>query len=57
MRKAAMWLLLGFLLLPVGCVPSLHPLYTDQDVIFDQSVLGVWAEDGSKETWGAHPRR
>ena len=51
MRKAAMWLLLGFLLLPVGCVPSLHPLYTDQDVIFDQSVLGVWAEDGSKETW------
>jgi len=51
MRKASMWLLLGFLLLPVGCVPSLHALYTDQDVIFDQSVLGVWAEDGSKETW------
>ena len=51
MQKSAKWPLLGFLLLLAGCVPSLHPLYTDQDVIFDQSALGVWAEDDSKETW------
>jgi len=51
MRKALKWFLPGFLSLLAGCVPSLHPLYTDQDVIFDQSVLGMWAEDNSKETW------
>ena len=51
MRKVAKWFLPSLLLMLAGCVPSLHPLYTDQAVIFDQSVLGVWAEDDSKETW------
>jgi hypothetical protein len=51
MRKALKWFLPGFLSLLAGCVPSLHPLYTDQDVIFDQSILGVWGDDNSKETW------
>jgi hypothetical protein len=51
MRKTMKWFLPGFLSRLTGCVPSLRPLYTDKDVIFDQSVLGVWAEDGSKETW------
>ena len=31
-----------------GCVPpSLHPLYTSKDVIFDQALLGTWrGEEG-----------
>jgi hypothetical protein len=28
-----------------GCVPSLHPLYTDKDVVFEEKLLGSW-EDG-----------
>jgi hypothetical protein len=33
-----------------GCVPSLHPFYTDEDLAFDASLLGVWGEkDGT--TW------
>jgi len=52
MKKTAKWLLPGFLLMLVGCVRSLHPLYTDQDVIFDEAILGVWGEDDSNETWG-----
>jgi hypothetical protein len=33
---------------------SLHPLYTDKDVIFEPELLGIWSieeEDDSKETW------
>jgi hypothetical protein len=26
----------------VGCIPSLHPLYTEKDLVFDSSLLGTW---------------
>jgi hypothetical protein len=33
-----------------GCVPSLHPLYTAKDVIFDAALAGTWrSEEG--DTW------
>jgi len=33
-----------------GCVPSLHPLYTSKDVIFDAALAGTWrSEEG--DTW------
>lgn len=35
-----------------GCVPvdSLNPLYTDKDVVFDESLLGIWVgPDNGKE--------
>ena len=42
----------GILLLLSGCiVRSLHPLYTDENVIFDARLIGQWAEDDSKEIW------
>ena len=42
----------GILLLLSGCiVRSLHPLYTDENVIFDTRLIGQWAEEGSKEIW------
>ncbi len=28
-----------------GCVRSLHPLYTDADLVFERSLLGTWAEE------------
>lgn len=34
-----------------SCVPSLQPLYTEQDLIFDPALLGVWAENEDGETW------
>lgn len=43
--------LVSFVIMLAGCVPSLNPLYTDKDVIFDPTLLGVWAEIDSKETW------
>jgi hypothetical protein len=47
---AKLVLVSSFILL-AGCVPSLNPLYFDQDVIFDPALLGVWVETDSKETW------
>ncbi len=42
----------GVLFLLSGCiVQSLHPLYTDENVIFDARLIGQWAEEDSKEIW------
>jgi len=40
----------GFYLLAVvlgGCLPSLHPLYTDQTLVFEEKLTGKWL-DGNK---------
>jgi hypothetical protein len=38
-----------------GCVPSWNPFYTEQDLVFDQALPGIWwpvqANESSKETW------
>src|SRR5262245_32579352 len=28
-----------------ACSPSLHPFYTEKDVVFNEALLGVWMED------------
>ena len=35
-----------------GCIPvvSLHPLYNEDDVVFEKKLVGVWIND-SNETW------
>lgn len=38
-----------------GCIPvmSLHPLFTEQDLVFEEKLLGTWADDPNKPetTW------
>ena len=36
-----------------GCLPTtINPLYTDKDLVFDPTLVGVWSDkDDSKETW------
>ncbi len=41
----------GALVILAGCVPSLHPLYTDKDTVFELALLGKWSEKDSKATW------
>lgn len=48
--KARNWLkivtlsaLLG--LLVWGCLPSVHPLYTEDDLVFREELLGTWEDD------------
>ena len=41
--------LLSFLIIVIigGCIPvmSLHPLYTEEDVVFEEGLLGKWFDD------------
>ena len=32
-----------------GCAPSLHPFFTDEDVVFNKALLGVWIGDSDKK--------
>ena len=50
MHKNVGFLLFSLLFLLTGCVPSLHPLYTNNDLIFEQSLLGSWAGE-KKSAW------
>ncbi|MCX5796919.1 MAG: hypothetical protein NTY77_15595 [Elusimicrobia bacterium] len=43
--------LMGTLALLSGCVPSLHPLYTDKDIISDPALQGEWSTGEKKDSW------
>jgi len=52
MQRLSLPVLLGIVLEMAGCVSSLNPLYTERDLLYDPSLVGVWAEsDDAKETW------
>lgn len=34
-----------------ACVPSLHPLYTEEDLVFEEALLGSWADTDDDECW------
>ncbi|HAL45376.1 MAG: hypothetical protein A2Y12_19050 [Planctomycetes bacterium GWF2_42_9] len=34
-----------------GCVPSLHPLFTENELVFDANLIGKWSEPNSSEYW------
>lgn len=42
---------LSIALLLAGCVQSLHPLFTDQNLVFEPALVGTWAEEDSKNIW------
>ncbi len=49
-RKLLFYLLAGLL---GGCIPvmSLHPLFTEKDVMFEDKLLGTWVDDSNETTW------
>lgn len=51
MTKIIKTIAIGFLFFSAACVPSIHPLYTDQDVVFDAGLIGSWSDKDSTETW------
>ena len=40
---------LGLAVFLAGCVPSLNPLYTEKDLIFEPALVGVW--NNGDDTW------
>ena len=45
---------IAFYLLAVilgGCLPSLHPLYTDDVLVFEEGLIGKWVEKDGSNIW------
>ena len=39
-----------------GCLlPSLHPLYTDEDLVFEEKLIGKWLQDDGSTIWQFKP--
>lgn len=52
MRQNTAWSLgLGILLALAGCIPSLHPLLTEEEAVFDPALVGTWGKKDSQEAW------
>lgn len=51
MRAWKMLVFVGISVIIVGCVRSLHPLFTENDLVFDPMLVGTWAEEDEKNTW------
>jgi hypothetical protein len=52
MRTMKILLVFGIALLISGCLqPSLHPLFTEKDLVFDPALIGAWVGENEKETW------
>lgn len=51
MRHLKILAVLGILLFVSGCVvSSLHPLFTEKDLVFDKALLGTWTAAGEDDT-------
>lgn len=51
MFKPYLIVLIAAFLIQTACVPSLNPIYTENDLIFDAALLGIWTDGESTETW------
>ncbi len=49
--KTTRFLFILPLLVSVGCVPSLHELYTDQTLVFDLTLAGQWRQRDDDYLW------
>ena len=45
------YFVLLFALLIAGCVRSLYPFFTEDDLIFEPKLVGTWIEKEAKNTW------
>jgi hypothetical protein len=51
MKKVLLPLCVLIVIWIVGCVPSLNPIWTEKDLIFDPALLGTWRDKDSKATF------
>jgi hypothetical protein len=50
--KQLTWPIIALLAVAIaGCLPSLNPVYRPENLVFDPSVIGVWKQPKSTETW------
>ncbi len=51
MRTVMFLVVCGLAILVEGCVRSLHPLYTEENLVFEAALVGTWIEDEDGDTW------
>ena len=51
MRTFKPCVILGLALIMAGCVPSLHPLFTEKELVFDPALVGTWGKEDGEERW------
>lgn len=52
MKKRTLFLSAGVALVLAGCfVPSVNPLYTEKDLVFDPALVGTWGEPKDDERY------
>jgi hypothetical protein len=51
MRAIKLMVALGLVAFMAGCVPSLHPLFTEEDLVYDPALVGTWAEKEGEDIW------
>jgi hypothetical protein len=56
MKTTHIFLLATLTFLLFGCIPSLNPLYTKDDLVTNEHLIGEWCENQSKETWTIEKR-
>jgi hypothetical protein len=49
-RTLGRWLMIALTIF-AGCIPSLNPVFTDENLVFDPAVIGVWKQPGNKAKW------
>jgi len=42
---------LPLLVAMVGCIPSLNPIFTNDNLVFDPAFVGLWKQPDSPATW------
>jgi len=51
MRTTSLMLLVSVVMMASGCIRSLHPLYTEQDLVYKRDLVGTWAEEDTAGSW------
>ncbi len=51
MRLLKILIAFGIVMLMVGCVPSIHPLFTEKELIYDSTLEGNWVNKDGKTSW------
>lgn len=50
-RLGSGYMLASLLVLAAGCVPSLHPVYTEDQLVFDKNLVGQWVASNVDVKW------
>jgi hypothetical protein len=52
MHTVKVLLVVGIAVILAGCpTPSVQPLFTEQNLVFDPGLVGTWTDDEGKDTW------